>query len=231
MILQRADANVQLASHTVRHDNSRVSRTTDVVAMNPTHVRRLRELKIKEDSCDSNLPLAPTIDPKNWPKTIDALQDCFSSVLGETKAPLAHVIRDVAAATAEADDDPNNYDTPENEMISWVPHQDAAGLDLPTYVHDRSKVWQTRAEVCRDDKCWICAAKPFQQTRDGRVSQVPHQDAAGLDLLTYVHDRSKVWQTRAKVCRDDKCWIYAAKPFQQTRDGRGAFQALNTHCL
>jgi hypothetical protein len=159
MILQRADVNMQLASHTVRHDNSRVSRTTDVVAMNLTHVRRLRELKIKEDSCDSNLPLAPTIDPKNWPKTIDALQDCFSSVLGETKAPLAHVIHDVAAATAEADDDPNNCDTVENEMISWVPHQDAAGLDLPTYVHDRSKVWQTRAEVCRDDKCWICPAQ------------------------------------------------------------------------
>jgi hypothetical protein len=124
-------------------------------------------LKIKEDSRKSDPPSAPTIDSKNWPKTIDALQDYFSSVLGETKAPLAYVIRDVASVTAEADDPPNNYDTPENEMISQMPHQDGAGLDLPTYVHDRSKVWQTMAEVCRDDKCWIYV-KPFQRTRDGR---------------------------------------------------------------
>jgi hypothetical protein len=177
MVLQRAKTNMQLASHTIRHNN-RVSRTTNVVAMNPTSVRRLRELKIKEDSHESDPPSAPTIDSKNWPKTIDALQDYFSSVLGETKTPLAYVIRDVAAVTAEADDPPDNYDAPENEMISRMPHQDGAGLDLPTYIHDRSKVWQTMAEVCRDDKCW-----------------------------THV------------------------KPFQRTRDGRGAFQALNTHYL
>jgi hypothetical protein len=68
--------------------------------MNPTSVRRLQELKIKEDSCDNEPTSAPTIDLKNWPKTIDALQDYFTSVLGETKAPLACVIRDVAAVTA-----------------------------------------------------------------------------------------------------------------------------------
>jgi hypothetical protein len=64
------------------------------------------------------------------------------------------------------DDDPNNYNTSKNEMISRMPHQDAAGLDLPTYVHNRNKVWQTMAEVCRDDKCWIYV-KPFQRTCDG----------------------------------------------------------------
>jgi hypothetical protein len=59
---------------------------------------------------------------------------------------------------------------------------------------------------------------------------MPHQDNAGDDLPTYIHDRSKVWQTMAEVCRDDKCWIYV-KPFQRSRDGRGAFQALHTHYL
>ena len=57
---------------------------------------------------------------------------------------------------------------------------------------------------------------------------MPHQDNNGDDLPTYIHDRSKIWQTMAKVCRDNKCWIYV-KPFQRSRDGRGAFQALNTH--
>ena len=177
MVSQRAETNMQLALYTVRHDN-RISRATNVTTMNPTSIRRLRELKIKEDSRDGDPPTAPTIDPKNWPKTMEALQDYFSCVLGETKAPLAYIIRDVAAVPAEADDPAGNYDTPENEMIARMPHQDAQGEDLPTYIHDRSKVWQTMSEVCRDDKCW-----------------------------TYV------------------------KPFQRSRDGRGAFQALHTHYL
>ena len=177
MVSQRAETNMQLASYTVRHHN-RISRATNVTAMNPTSIRRLRELKIKEDSRDGDPPTAPAIDPKNWPKTMDALQDYFSCVLGETKAPLAYIIRDVAAVSDEADDPPGNYDTPENKMIARMPHQDALGEDLPTYIHDRSKVWQTMSEVCRDDKCW-----------------------------TYV------------------------KPFQRSRDGRGAFQALHTHYL
>jgi hypothetical protein len=40
MVSQRAETNMQLASCTVRHNN-RVRRTTNVVAMNPTSVRRL----------------------------------------------------------------------------------------------------------------------------------------------------------------------------------------------
>ena len=142
MVSQRAETNMQLASYTVRHHN-RISRTTNVGTMNPTSIRRLRELKIKEDSRDKDTPSAPTIDPKNWPKTIDALQDYFSCILGETKAPLAYVIRDVAAVPAEADDPAANYNTPENEMIARMPHQDPAGADLPTCIHDRSKVSRT----------------------------------------------------------------------------------------
>jgi hypothetical protein len=57
--------------------------------MNPTSVLRLRDIKIKEDVQAGDPPWAPTIDSKNWPETLDALQDCFSCVLGETKAPLA----------------------------------------------------------------------------------------------------------------------------------------------
>jgi hypothetical protein len=82
----------------------------------------------------------PTIDPKNWPKTLNVLQDCFSCVLGETKAPLACFIRDEVQVTHEADDPAANYDTPKNEMMACMPHLDAAGSDSPTYIHDRSKV-------------------------------------------------------------------------------------------
>jgi hypothetical protein len=62
------------------------------------------------------------------------------------------------------------------------------------------------------------------------IARMPHQDPQGEDLPTYIHDRSKVWQTMSEVCRDDKCWTYI-KPFQRSRDGRGAYQAPHTHYL
>jgi hypothetical protein len=166
MVSQRAETNMQLASYTVRHHN-RISRTTNVAQMNPMSIRRLREFKIKEGARASDPPSAPKIDPKNRPKTMDALEDYFSCILGETKTPLAYVIRDVAEVPDEADDLPASYDTPENEMIARMPHQDPQGEDLPTYIHDRSKVWQTMSAICRDDKCWTYI-KPFQRSRDGR---------------------------------------------------------------
>jgi hypothetical protein len=191
--------------------------------MNPTYIRRLRELKIKEDSRDSDPPLAPTIDPKNWPKTMDALQDYFSCVLGETKAPLAYVIRDVAAVTAEADDDAANYDTPENEMISRMPHQDAAGQDLPTYIHDRSKVWQTMAEVCRDDKCWTYV-KPFQRSKDGRGAfQALHTHYLGANHVNNMASIAEAKLAQAKYYGEKRRYNFESYISSLTEQ----FQVLN----
>ena len=139
---QRAETNMQLAFYTVRHHN-RVSWVTNVGAMNLNLIRHLRELKIKEDARTSDPPAVPKIDAKNWLRSMDAIQDYFTCVLGETKAPLAYVIRDEAAVTAKADDRPDNYHTSEDEMVARMPHQDANGDNLPTYIYDRSKVWQT----------------------------------------------------------------------------------------
>jgi hypothetical protein len=51
MVSRRAETNMQLASYVVRHHN-RISLVINIAAMNPTSIRRLRELKIKEDVRD-----------------------------------------------------------------------------------------------------------------------------------------------------------------------------------
>jgi hypothetical protein len=58
MVSQPAETNMQLASYTVRH-HTRISRTTNVAQMNPTSIRQLHELKIKEVTCDSDPPTMP----------------------------------------------------------------------------------------------------------------------------------------------------------------------------
>ena len=44
------------------------------------------------------------------------------------------MIRNEAEVTAEADDPPANYNTVEEEMVTRMPHQDANGDDLPSYI-------------------------------------------------------------------------------------------------
>jgi hypothetical protein len=167
MVSQRAETSLQLAAYTVRH-HMRISRNVNFTGMNPrTSVRRLRGLKIKEGWRDQDPLTLPKIDLQNWPKRIDAIQDHFSTCLGETKATLAYVIRDEAPVPEEADDPPENYATPEEEMIQRMPHTDEAGDKLPTYQHNRTKVYQALSEMTRDKKCWRYV-KPFQHARDGR---------------------------------------------------------------
>ena len=223
MVSQRAETNMQLASYTVRHYH-RISRAVTVNTMNPTSIRRLRELKIKEDKREGSPPSAPTIDPKNWPKTIDAIQDYFSCILGETKAPLAYIIRDDAAVKPEADDIPANYDTPENEMIARMPHQDNAGADLPTYIHDRSKVWQTMAEICRDDKCWTYV-KPFQRSRDGRGAfQALHTHYLGANHVNNMASIAEAKLAQAKYFGEKRRYNFESYITSLTEQ----FQILNT---
>jgi hypothetical protein len=123
--------------------------------MNPTSVRRLRELKIKQGQKGIDPPAVPKIDSKNWPKNVDELQDHFSCIIGKTKAPLAYVTRDTDVVPPEDEDPTTDYLTPEDEMIRRMPHKDAAGAELPTSQHDKAKVWQILSEVCREEKCWI----------------------------------------------------------------------------
>jgi hypothetical protein len=74
--------------------------------MNLASLGGLRELKIKESACEAETPTPPKVDPKDCPKTIDAMQDHFSTLLGKTKAPLAYVIHGKAALPDEADNPP-----------------------------------------------------------------------------------------------------------------------------
>jgi hypothetical protein len=202
MVSTRAEGNMKLASYTVRHNN-RISRTTNVATMNPTSLRRLVHLKLKEEE-KPDPPTAPKIDHKNWPKTMDAIHDYFTGVLGETKVPLAYVIRDTVEVTPEADDLPRNYASPEDEMVARMPHQDANGVDLPTYLHDRSRVWQTMSEICQDDKSWTYV-KPFQRSRDGRGAyRALHTHYLGLNHVNNMANEAESKLARASYDGEKK---------------------------
>jgi hypothetical protein len=124
----------------------------------------------------------------------------------------------------EADDLPTNCDAPENEMTARVPHSDATGANSPTCVCDRSKVWQTLSEVCKDDKCWTCV-KPFQRQRDGRGAfQALHAHCLGANHVSNVASVAEAKLAQAKHCGEKRRHNFETHVLSFTEQ----FQVLNT---
>ena len=111
----------------------------------------------------------PTINAKDWPKTMEAILEYLRSYLGDHKIPLAYVVR--KDATVPAADPTGGYFTIQDEMIARAKHFTLGAGDVqtpdPTYVANREKVWEIIVKITREHTCWTYV-KPAQRTRDGR---------------------------------------------------------------
>lgn len=159
----RAENNLKLACFYLKH-RYRVSRVVLPVEITLVNVRALIGLRLSEEKYKDPKD-KPKISNKDWPKTMEAIEEYLRAYHGETGIPLAYVIRREVLAPAEEPVD--GYSDVTDEMIARAPHLDAAGQPLSTYLADRHKVWELITEICREDDCWSYI-KPAQRTRDGR---------------------------------------------------------------
>ena len=163
-----AEHNLTMAVYFLNH-RKRVSRPTLAGDVTLPAIRALRELKHAEDNHENPTKL-PKIDPNDWPRTIDGIQDYLCRYLGSTGIPLAYVTRPEQAVTLAALD-AIDYPTPRDEMIAHAPHHAANGYTLlPTYLEDRAKVWELMVQICgnRAD-CWVYM-EGGQARQDGRTA-------------------------------------------------------------
>ena len=156
----RAEGNIKLASYWVKHQ-TRISRTIDVAAMNQDVIRRLHELKDSEQN-HKDPDSKPTINDKNWAKTLEAVEEHLRNYLGETKIPLSYVVRREAEVPPQATDPSANYPLVQDEMIRRASHQTGEGSVDPVFEVDNRLVWTIIADLMRDHKCWRYV-KPFQR--------------------------------------------------------------------
>ena len=163
-VSQRAEDNLQLACYFVRF-RQRTSRIALADMITVENVRALRELKAWEkDHTDVE---KPEINPKDWPKTIESIEEYLRGCLGVTKIPLAYVVRETTAIPVA--DPVGGYSSRQDELIARSPIVDAAGNFLPTYLSDRTKVWELLSDITREKECWTYV-RPAQKTRDGRMA-------------------------------------------------------------
>ncbi|KAI2507228.1 hypothetical protein MHU86_7185 [Fragilaria crotonensis] len=84
----------------------------------------------------------PTINPKDWPKTMESVHEYLRSYLGEQKIPLAYVVRKDEAVPI-TDPEGGYYATIQDEMIARASHRtfgpDGTIIPDPTYITNREK--------------------------------------------------------------------------------------------
>lgn len=163
----RAENNLKLACYYLRY-KERTSRTVTPDDITLDRVRAYRDHKEWEENHEDVKP--PEINARNWPRTIEAIEEYLRGCLGVTGIPLAYIVRE--QVTVPAGDDPQtNYTSKQDELIARAPHKIDKAQDAftPTYMTDRARVWELISELCRDQDCWSYV-RPAQRTRDGRLA-------------------------------------------------------------
>ncbi|KAI2506534.1 hypothetical protein MHU86_7849 [Fragilaria crotonensis] len=168
---QRAEGHLKLLSFYLRHQE-RVSRTVHAPDITLAVIRTVRELREFESTYKAPTGDLPTINVKDWPKTMETIEEYLRSVLGERKIPLAYVVRrDDAIPTG--DNPSTSYPTIQDEMIARAPHftiaEDGTKILDPVYLVNREKVWDIISRITREHSSWTYV-KPAQRSRDGRLA-------------------------------------------------------------
>ena len=168
---QRAEGHMKLMAFYLRHQY-RVSRSVTPADITLDSIRTVRELRDFESTYKVPTDNLPTINAKDWPKTMETIDEYLRSYLGERKIPLAYVIRKNTAIPDGADPS-TNYPTIQDEMIARAPHMmtaaDGTAIPDPIYLVNREKVWDIISKITRDHSAWTYV-KPAQKTRDGRMA-------------------------------------------------------------
>ena len=165
----RAENHLKLLAFFLRHQD-RVGRTTNVASITLETIRALRELRDFELTYKAPDD-PPSINAKDWPKTMESIQEYLRSYLGERKISLAYVVR--PDENVPADNPVGGYSTVQDAMIARARHHTTAADGTitpdPVYVANREKVYEIIAKMTRDHSCWTYV-KPAQKTRDGRMA-------------------------------------------------------------
>ena len=164
-VAHTAESNTKLLCYYLRHQKRR-SLAPNHTNMTLVNIRRLRPLRDQEK--DHKEPKAPEIDDKDWPRTIESIEEYLAECLGVTKIPLAYVIRD----TIEPVDAPAaGWPTHQHEMIGRSPivvnAQAVPVVYTEHYMTDNTTVWSKIAAMTRDHECWTYV-RSFQRAKDGR---------------------------------------------------------------
>ena len=125
----------------------------------------------------------PTADPKDWPKTLEMVEECIRVFQGVYGQPLSYGLRDDLEPPASVSDPTYNtsgskYFTPDEEMIYCGPIISGAAVSVSDpetigpftdlFTTDRALVWDKMDTILQGSDAWMYL-KPSKKHHDGRM--------------------------------------------------------------
>ena len=104
-------------------------------------------------------------DAKNWPKTMDSLEEYLRGDIGLKGVPLYYVVRSEAAVDSSLGEPDTSFLSAEDEMVARAPIVEG-GLRTVTFKTDMMKFWGMISVITRYLDFWTYI-KSDQRTRDG----------------------------------------------------------------
>ena len=164
LVSLRAEQNLKLMCYYIRfkHQTSRDIEPADIDLNSVRELRDHREWEKDHSDVDP-----PEINARNWPATIEAIEEYLRGCLGSSGIPLSYVIRDNTDIPAA--DPPNGYPSLQDELVARAPINTPGGNRTRQFRNDNIKVWEKISNITRDHECWTYV-RPAQQARDGRAA-------------------------------------------------------------
>jgi hypothetical protein len=208
----RAETNMNLAAYYARF-RDKTSRITTAAELILDPIRSVRGLRDWEDAHKPADPPEKIINPKDWNKTLEGIEEYLRGCLGVTKIPLAYVVRDTEAIV----DDPDagiatrGWPSLQDELINRAPITTGANnTHSVTYLTDRATVYDKIAALTRDKACWTYV-KPFQRTRDGRAAFLALRDHyLGENMVDAMASAAERALTTLKYIGEKRRWNFEA---------------------
>ena len=111
-------------------------------------MRLLRELKeSKNEHKDPVVSLV--IHSKNWPKTMDSLEEYLRGNIGVKGVLISYVVRSEEAVAPSLDEPETSFSSAEDEMVARAPLLED-GMRTVTFNTDMLKAWGMISVITRD---------------------------------------------------------------------------------
>jgi hypothetical protein len=201
----RAEGHMKLMALYLRQAS--VSRSVTPADISLDSIRTLRELREFESTYKVPTDNLSTINDKDWPKTMETIDDYLRSYLGERMILLAYVVRKTEDIPAGLDPS-TNYPTIQDEMVGRTPRTqvgaDGTVAPDPIYLVNRKRVWDIISKITRDHSAWTYV-KPAQNTCvDRKAYNSLYQFFLGNNvdnIATQAEDKLKNTEYNGKQCR------------------------------
>ena len=186
LVSTTAETYLKQFAWVLRH-NLRVSREVDLADVDTDWCRSMLVQKTMEDRWTTTLDTLtdgdyPKCDPNNYPRFFEDIVALLRRVRGRSGRILAYVVRDQIIPKDEDDDPPENYSSPDEEIIARAPiividsntEMDTPDLEFtavgpftPEFADDMTQVWDVLHKLLMHKADWV-HAKPTKTTKNGR---------------------------------------------------------------